>query len=208
MTTPNTEKSMYCQVCQFACDHLRPDVGPSRYVHTEAVLLHHRRLRVVDHEPVPVPIETLAAPIQLCDFDIEIPAVFIYVSGDRVTVDKRVTARYVSAGDHQRQNVAARTLRVETEKMMTSNWGTRWAACEGCAALIEAGDILGLLRRSVDRLPAKHTNTQKKLIGVRSRINEQFEDFFSTRLPARLRIIDGHPLGVADNTDGPTGDLI
>jgi hypothetical protein len=45
-------------------------------------------------------------------------------------------------------------------------WGERWSACDDCAALIETRDLMGLISRVTDAMPAKYTRG-KKLLRVR-----------------------------------------
>jgi hypothetical protein len=76
-------------------------------------------------------------------------------------------------------------------------WGQRWSACDGCAALIEHRDLMGLIARVTDAMPAKLTRG-KKLLLTRGLLHDNYTTVFATLRPGRGRITSGHPLGVWD----------
>ena len=122
-------------------------------------------------------------------------AAWIYRCADHRTDLHRVTARVVGARDYRDRHHAARALRTETEHMLTEAWGERWTACSGCAELIEARDIYGLIGRVVEAMPAKYTRGNR-LVRVRGDLHSRYSTVFDTLAPGRGRIEPGHPLGV------------
>jgi hypothetical protein len=79
-------------------------------------------------------------------------------------------------------------------------WGERWSACEGCATLIESRDLMGLISRVTDAMPAKYTRG-KKLLRVRGDLHANYSTVLATLHPGRGRITAEHPLGVWEPPD-------
>ena len=201
MTRPSStpDPSMYCRTCTRALQVRRHgDAGPVEYLHAADLRGDH-----TDHTPAPVPLAELPDAVQECDFDSATPAVFVYVCDEQVTAHSRIAQRIVGQDDYLRRGAAARSLREVTEHMQTHHWGQRWAACEGCAALIEARDLLGLIRRVTDGLPARMLNTPRKLRAVRGELDATYSHVFATLRPGRLRITTGNPLGIPDDASDP-----
>jgi hypothetical protein len=115
----------------------------------------------------------------------------------------------VGLHDYRRRHLAARTRNVETTAGPSQMWGERWSACDGCAALIEARDLMGLISRVTDAMPAKYTRG-KKLVRVRGDLHANYSTVFATLRPGRGRITSEHPFGDWDSfggsdlADGPT----
>lgn len=197
---PDGEIPMYCATCSFALDVVSGKSGSQSYVHTDSVLRHHRLRGIEPHDPDAVPIETLASPVVLCDFDSEVPATYLYVCASRVVTHTKIEAQHYRLSDYRRRHLAARVTRVETGEKLTTDQGTVWAACEPCAALIEARDVLGLVGRAVESLPAKYV-AGRRLIEVRGRFITDFEEMFATLESPRRRLEPGHPLGIPESID-------
>ena len=77
-------------------------------------------------------------------------------------------------------------------------WGERWSACDCCAALIETRDLMGLISRVTDAMPAKYTRG-KKLVRVRGDLHANYSTVLATLRPGRGRITSEHPLGDWDS---------
>jgi hypothetical protein len=159
--------------------------------------LHAAELRgePVDHRPDPVPVTEIDAPLMVCDFCSAPEAAWIYRCADQRTDLRRVTARVVDVRDYRDRHHAARASRVETEHALTQSSGERWSACAGCAELVEARDLYGLIWRVVEAMPAKLTRGNR-LARVRSQLNATYSTVFDTLAPGRGRIEPDHPLGV------------
>jgi hypothetical protein len=188
---------LFCRRCRRAVNtHTGP--GGATYLHAVEV-----RGGTVDHRPDPAPVTEVEDPLIECDFCSAPDAAWIYRCADQRTDLHRVTARLVGAHDYRDRHRAARVRRTETEHALTQAWGQRWSACEGCAALIEARDLYGLMSRVIQAMPAKLTRG-KRLMRVRGELHGTYSTVFDTLAPGRGRIEPGHPLGVwsapSDNT--------
>src|SRR5207248_1740489 len=84
----------------------------------------------------------------------------------------------------------------------TQQWGQRWAACEGCAELIEASDLYGLISRVTDAMPAKYTRGNR-LARVRGELHATFSNILACLQPGRGRITPAQPLGVWEPAERP-----
>jgi hypothetical protein len=180
---------LYCRRCRRAVN-TRTGPGGATYVHAVEV-----RGESVDHRPDPAPVTEIPDPLIECDFCSAPDAAWIYRCADQRTDVRRVTARVVDAADYRDRHRAARTRRTETEHALTQAWGEHWSACSGCAELIEARDLYGLIRRVVDAMPAKLTRGNR-LVRVRGQLHNTYTAVFDTLAPGRGRIEPGHPLGV------------
>jgi hypothetical protein len=156
-----------------------------------------------DHPADPAPLTEIVDPIIECDFCSAPDAAWIYWCADQQTDTQIVTSRTVSLHDYQRRHLAARTRRVETSAGPSQMWGERWSACESCADLIETRDLMGLISRVTDAMPAKYTR-RKKLVQVRGLMHANYSTVFATLRPGRGRITPGTPLGVWQARDGTT----
>jgi hypothetical protein len=192
--TPNPAENprvevLYCRSCRRA---VNTRTGPSGVTYLHAVEV---RGQTVDHRPDPVPVSEIEDPLIECDFCSAPEAAWIYRCADQRTNVRKVTARVVDARDYHKRHHAARTLRTETEPTLTQAWGERWSACSGCAELIEARDLYGLIRRVVEAMPAKLTRGNR-LVRVRGELHGTYSTVFDTLAPDRGRIEPGQPLGV------------
>ncbi len=195
---PTGEAWPYCRTCRRALNvHTSPS-GPVSYRHAEEL-----RGGTVDHPADPVPLTELADPLIECDFCSRPGAAFSYVCADQVTESRLVTTRTVDAHDYHHRHRAARTLSVTTAPGATQVWGQRWAACDGCAELIERRDLYGLVGRVADEMPAKYTRGNR-LARTRGELHANYSNVFATLQPGRGRITPGHPLGVWEPTEPPT----
>lgn len=176
---------MYCETCKEALERLVVNGRPVDYRHKGETI----GARRANHKPVPVPLSTLAGARVKCDFCDRLGPTWVYhVTDEQVDQFRRVTRQTVALGDYQDRHQAARVLSQRTENAGPQHhWGEGWAACEGCAALIEARDLLGLVARVVDTLPTKLTRG-KRLIGTRGTLIDNYSGFFSTLAPGRGRI--------------------
>lgn len=196
MTGPVPDESMYCRTCKRSLSTFTPAGGGQLYVHAAEL-----REQSVDHPPDPIPLAELPDAIQQCDFDSAEPALYVYACDNQFRNIDRVAARYVGAADYTRRHHAARTRREVMEKGYTQSMGEHWTACAGCAELIEADDLLGLMRRVTEALNPKLTNTRKKLVETRAKLRQDYSEFLATRRPGRGRLSYGHPLGEWDNEE-------
>ena len=89
-----------------------------------------------------------------------------------------------------------------TAPALTQQWGQRWAACEGCAELIEASDLYGLIGRVADAMPAKYTRGNR-LARVRGELHTTFSNVLGCLQPGRGRITPDQPLGVWEPVERP-----
>ena len=190
--------AVYCRTCRFATDIGQNLVTGQRiFSHPSSVLEHHRRLGIAEHPADPVKIEEIEDPIVLCDFDSAIPAVVVYATAETYVEHLRtVVSESRSAGEYHRRHNAARVRKTKTASAGGHDNGSRWTACAECAELIEARDLLGLVRRVVDSLPRRNTNTAKKMLAARGVLMTQYEEFFADLRPGRGRLEPGHPYGV------------
>lgn len=193
-------EGVYCRRCRRAVS-TRTGPGGVTYLHAIEV-----RGEPVDHRPEPVPVTEISDPLIECDFCSAPDAAWIYRCADQRTNLRQVTARVVDARDYPHRHHAARTRRVGTEHAMTQAWGERWPACAGCAELIEARDVYGLIRRVVEAMPAKLTRGNR-LARVRSELHGTYTTMFTTLASGRGRIEPGHPFGVwtAPQDEPPDG---
>ncbi len=198
-STPSAgETVLYCRACRRALNTRTTESGHVSYRH--AIEL---RGQASDHPADPVPLTELPDPVMECDFCSQPGPVWAYVCDDQHTEIRVVTARVVGAADYQRRHRAARTLRTETAPGFTQAWGQRWSACDGCAALIEARDLYGLISRVTEAMPAKYTRG-KHLVRVRGELHATYTNLFATLIPGRGRITPGNPLGVWPPPDSAT----
>jgi hypothetical protein len=199
-------ESLFCRRCRRALNTRTPPVGqPGGVTYLHAVEV---RGDTVDHRPDPAPVTEIDNPLIECDFCSAPEAAWIYRCADHRTDLHRVTTRVVGARDYRDRHHAARALRTETEHALTEAWGERWTACSGCAELIEARDIYGLIGRVVEAMPAKYRRGNR-LVRVRGDLYGRYSTVFDTLAPVRGRIEPGHPLGVwpappDEASDGPS----
>ncbi len=191
---------VYCRTCRRALNIHVGESGRVGYRHSEEL-----RGGAVDHAADPVPLTELTDPVMECDFCSGPDAAFSYVCGDQVTESRVVTARTVGARDYRHRHHAARTRSVTTAPAATQVWGQRWAACGGCAELIERRDLYGLVGRVADAMPAKYTRGNR-LARVRGELHANYSNVFATLQPGRGRITREHPLGVWEPANAPTAD--
>lgn len=116
------------------------------------------------HQPQPVPAEQIHDLAQACDFCSEPDPVWLYRS-DPITV-----------------------LAVADDRALQINLGERWAACTGCAELIETRDAAGLLARA-----AAGVSAHRGQAPIRE-IRTIHAAFLAIRRPGREPL---HPAGAA-----------
>ena len=185
----------YCRTCRRALQWRRSPSGIVDFIHAA-----EQRGDTTDHPAQPAPLTEIVDPIIDCDFCSAPDAAWIYWCADQQTNTQIVTSRTVGLHDYQRRHHAARTRSVETSAGPSQIWGERWGACEGCATLIESRDLMELISRVTDAMPAKYTRG-KKLLRVRGDLHANYSTVFATLRPGRGRITSAHPLGVWDSPD-------
>ncbi|MDG4790198.1 hypothetical protein O7626_30475 [Micromonospora sp. WMMD1102] len=191
------QESLYCRRCRRGLSIRFNDLGLIvGYLHAA-----EQRGQRIDHRPEPAPITEIPDPIIECDFCSAPEAAWIYRSANQVTEARRITGQVVSVNDYRSRHHAARVLRTDTEHALTESWGERWSACQGCADLVEARDLYGLIRRVVDALPAK-VSRGKRLTRLRCELHDRFSVVFDTLQPGRGKITPGHPLGIWSDAPG------
>ena len=180
----------YCRTCRRALNVQASPAGKVTYRHSEEL-----RGDTVDHPADPAPLAELDNPVMECDFCSRPDPAWCYLTGDQTTESRVVTSRAVGVRDYQRRHHAARTRSVTTAAGLTQQWGQRWAACEDCSTLIEAGDLYGLISRVADAMPAKYTRGAK-LARVRGELHATFSNVLACLQPGRGRITPDQPLGM------------
>lgn len=186
----------YCRTCRRGLQWRRSPSGIVDFIHAADL-----RGDSSDHPADPAPLTEIVDPIIECDFCSAPGAAWIYRCADQRTDTQIVTSRTVGLHDYRRRHLAARSRSVETTAGPSQMWGERWGACEGCAALIEARDLMGLIWRVTDAMPPKYTRG-KKLLRVRGDLHANYSAVFATLRAGRGRITPEHPLGVWDSPGG------
>lgn len=190
-TSPSPDEvPFHCRACRRALHRRETSNGVVTFLHPAEV-----RGGTSEHQAQPAPVTEIHDPIIECDFCSRPDAAWIYVCADQESETRIVTARTVAAGDYQRRHHAARTRSVETTSGPLQIWGERWSTCDGCATLIEARDLYGLISRVTDAMPAKYTRG-KRLVAVRGQLHGNYSTVLATLRPGRARITAQHPLGV------------
>lgn len=173
-------ESFYCRTCKRALNRYRTAGGLPVFLHAQGQ---------TDHEPDPVLLEDLPDAIMICDFcSADGPAWYYDVSNEAVYTKRGGSPRVVGEGDHtgryanRVRDVSTREARrwgTRGAEQVTEFYGERWAACDGCAVFIDAGDLWGLVGRVVDAMPAK-ARSGKKLIPLRGQVSGLYEEFLAT----------------------------
>ncbi|MGI5525826.1 hypothetical protein ACQEUX_33480 [Micromonospora sp. CA-259024] len=198
-TSAPIPESLYCRRCRRGVNIRVSDLGVVKYLHAAEQRGHRNQ----DHDPEPVPVTEISDPIIECDFCSAPDAAWIYRCANQFSEHRRVTTRVVGVSDYRSRHGAARVHRTDTEHAFTQAWGERWSACGGCADLVEARDLYGLIRRVTDSLPAKFTRG-KHLMRTRGELHDTYSEVFDTLTPSRGRIAPGHPLGIWPDTTEKT----
>jgi hypothetical protein len=188
--TPRPEQiPLYCRTCRRALDTGLSPAGMFDFLHPA-----ERRGEDVDHQADPAPITEITAPIIDCDFCSAPGAVWIYACADQTSDLRMITSITVGAHDYREQHYAARIRSARTSAGPTQLWGERWTACGACAVLIESRDLMGLISRVADAMPAKYTRG-KKLARVRGELHQNYSTVLATLRPGRGRITADNPVG-------------
>lgn len=188
-TVPPEQIPPYCRTCRRALQWRLSPSGVVGFIHAA-----EQRGETSDHPADPAPITEIVDPIIECDFCSAPDAGWIYWCADQRTDTQIVTSRTVGLQDYRRRHLAARARSVETSAGPSQLWGERWSACEGCATLIECQDLMALISRVTDAMPAKYTRG-KKLLRVRGELHANYSTVLATLRPGRARITTEHPLG-------------
>jgi hypothetical protein len=171
----------YCGVCKYALDRLDGPDGTT-YIHPRS----QRLPGVAEHDPAPVRLADLPDAKMLCDFCGE-TAQWVHTLAALTRRQSVVTAATVGLSDYQNRSGAARVLRVDTEPATPQRLGSIWAACGACSTLVQAGDVLGLMARAVEGLPAK-MRRPNRLAEVRGQLRQTYEGLFAELGPDRAPI--------------------
>lgn len=189
--TSDAPNAHYCRTCRRALDVFQPGDPdrPDSYQHPVKA-----GRPAPDHAPLPVPLSELADPILECDFCSHEGTAWIYTFANFSSGGNDITEIRYGAADYRQRHHAARVRAVKTTPAPGRVLGEDWSACDLCAELIEARDVLGLVRRVVDALPPKVTRGNR-LPRVRAEIVTTYEAMFPTLQPGRRRVTAEHPLG-------------
>jgi hypothetical protein len=192
--------SRACEICGEALNVVQRAIGGAKqYLHSG-----QRPDRPYAHPTEAVRLADLGRePVIRCDVCSALTAVWVYQSDDQQTHHNDIVRQDVAHGDYVSRHQAARVRRTVTERRQTQNLGERWSACDDCATAIERKDLLALISRGIDGLPA--TLTGKRLIRRRGELHDLYGHFLDTLKPSRGHISPEHPLGVwPDPPTGPT----
>lgn len=128
-------------------------------------------------------------PILVCDFCGNEGACWSYHFPDsRVDSYYNITGTVIGIGEHRAKNYNARPSRLIRGDGTTGLWGDTWAACDGCAEPIDAGDTLALVGRVCDSLPAK-LRRPNKIAQARAELLRTYEPMLAGPHSERTRII-------------------
>jgi hypothetical protein len=120
----------------------------------------HPIWKAADHPPVPVAADAVEATY-VCDFCTDPKIVFVYETAQRVDVQ------------------------VETpDGSVVRDYGTRWAACVQCAALVETRNLAGLLDRVL-------TDGRAFAAEVVAHLSAMLRQVLATLRPGRALSVDG-----------------
>lgn len=128
-----TTGSRVCAICRTVLNHRVPD-DPQQEDTWEHTFSYISEVGEPDHEPVPVPTAEFLEIEAVCDFCSAHEVKFNY--------------RFVESG-YVVQDVAGATV-------AKGGMSRDWAACSGCARLIDARNINGLVARVVKSYRRKH----------------------------------------------------
>lgn len=182
---------MFCRTCRHALNS-RMLAGRIEYRHAEQL-----SGTEWDHPASPATAAELGTVVLVCDFCSAPDPSWIYIGGEQETDVRIVTAAVVDLGDYRRRHGAARVVRADTEMGPLQQWGARWTACHGCAALIDARDLYGLITRVVDAKPAKYRRGNR-LVRLRGDLQGLYAPLFATLQPGRTPITDEYRLGTQE----------
>jgi hypothetical protein len=171
----------YCKVCRRALSKL----SQGGVVSWE----HAMQFGEPDHEPVPVPLSEIDDPEMFCDFCSAPNPPWMFACTAPEMVSRTKSPRMVTEGQYTgRYESRVRDVSTREAKrwgtsgagVLNTNAGEIWAACDGCADLIEADDIYGLISRVVAAMPAK-LSKGNRLAPLRGELAGMWEPFFATK---------------------------
>jgi hypothetical protein len=169
-------QATYCRTCRQPLNVYTDPAGPIRFLHGGS--------GAADYPAQPVPLSDLPDAQRRCDFCSTPDPVWIYTAADQHTGARTVTRAVVAADDYRDRHHAARIRRADTTPGPVHAWGAQWAACDGCADLIEARDLYGLIGRVVDAMPANLTRG-RRLARVRGELTALYTTLLDTLVPGR-----------------------
>lgn len=120
----DTTEGRVCSVCRTVLDHRRPIDDPTSEGVWEHTFSYISEFGTPDHEPVPVPAAEFTSLNSICDFCSIHEVNFVY--------------RFKESG----------FAIVDDRKVLTEGkFSKDWAACSGCARLIDQRNVNGLVAR-------------------------------------------------------------
>lgn len=173
MSEPEVEYGRYCLTCRTALEETTHPDGAKTYRHVDTVITDLEAVIGADpsrprhdHEPAPAPIREFIEAVLRCDF-----------------CPVGSTAWYYE--------VSEPILEVDG-----TNMGTRWAACEPCAELVEARQPEKLAQRYLRNSPHRKLWSQLQRFETYRQVAHRFEKIFGLLLPGRSKATDGDPFGL------------
>jgi len=197
------DEDHYCGTCRRALYRHRDPSGPVVYYHPETVTRAATAAGEPDHDPNPVPLSKMVDPIMFCDFCSAPDPTWWFETAN--VVDRRYErsphvisenvdgAPYTKRYGQAERFVSAREARrwdTPGAGTISTHLGERWTACEACAVLVEARDIMGLIWRVTQTLPAKMTRGHR-LVQVRAQLTDTYTAVFAVLGPRTPLIIPG-----------------
>jgi hypothetical protein len=195
--------AMVCGTCRQVLDGWRDEAsGQVTYRHTLTGLRHGA---AADHQPRPVP-ATQVAPadrVGFCDFCSAPAPRWAYTTAP-LSHSHPYQVPVVDPGEVHTRTWGGRHREVSAREAgrwglpgthVQQNFSEGWAACDECAPLIEARDLLGLVARASEAMPRKYT-AGGKLVRVRAELRQMYEPLFAQLRPGRSDLTRG---GAADH---------
>lgn len=188
-----TDEPIFCRTCRDPLTSVKPAAGPQTWIHGQSLVTR----QAPDHQPDPVPLSQLPGANQVCDFCNESNPLFVYRAQRQETETARPKTIYKNLTDYRDKSYNARTVRTEGSSILEQGYSPDWAACAGCAELIEARDLNGLVFRVMQNMPAKLTR-RNRLVQTRADLFDRYGTLFKEMKPGRGRITKENPLGEWD----------
>ncbi len=166
-TGPEHHRTAEARASRFACGTCGSPLDRYAELPSGTVSFEHPIWKDADHPPVPVAADAVEATY-VCDFCTDPQILFVYATTQRVLVQ------------------------VETPGgSLVRDYGTRWAACVECAALVEARNLAGLLERIL-------SHGMDFAAEVVAHLSAMLRQVLATLRPGRALSVDGrwgpHPL--------------
>lgn len=120
-----------------------------------------------------------------CDFCMTADPPYVYESVETTATVPNDVAAVMHINEYQDKHNAARVVRVISEGNTVHGYDNLWAACPACADLIDARDMMGLVRRVTNFLDRKLT-TAKKLPATRANLIAMYEQLWPHLGPRQI----------------------